>query len=101
MYPKVMIFEGNVFVQVRIFGKFDNSIAPLLISNTLHFTLRRFDSMFNVLSNCSRCFIVVMISMIECDRAMYSASVVNNEISDCNLDAHSIGKFLYLTIYPV
>ena len=42
-----------------------------------------------------------MISLIACDRAMYSDSVVDKEISDFNLDAHSIGQFLYLIIYPV
>ena len=42
-----------------------------------------------------------MISLVACDRAMYSASVVDKEILDCNLDAHSIGQFLYLMIYPI
>ena len=32
---------------------------------------------------------------------MYSNSVVDKDILDCNLDAHSIGQFLYLMIYPV
>ena len=78
----------------------DNYIAPLLSSNTLHLTLGRLDSMFNVFSNCSICSIIGMISLIACDSAMYSASVMDKDISDCNLDAHSIGKFLYLIIYP-
>ena len=30
-----------------------------------------------------------MISLIACDSEMYSASVVNKDISDCNLDSHS------------
>ena len=42
-----------------------------------------------------------MISRIACDIAMYFAYVVYKDISDCNLDAHSIGKILYLMIYPV
>ena len=42
-----------------------------------------------------------MISLIACDSAIYSASVVDKDISDCNLDAHSIGQLLYLIIYPV
>ena len=42
-----------------------------------------------------------MISPIACDSAMYSASVVDKDISDFNVGAHSIGQFLYLMIYPV
>ena len=42
-----------------------------------------------------------MIYLIARDSAIYSASVVDKDISDCNLDAHSIGKLLYLNIYPV
>ena len=63
--------------------------------------LGRFDSMFNISSNCSRFTIIGIISLIVCDSEMYSASVVDKEISDCYLDAHSIGQFLYLIIYPV
>ena len=101
MFPEVMIFKGTFFVRGRIFGALANSIAPLLSSNTLHFTLERFDSVFNVFSNCYICSVVGMISLISCDRAMYSDSVVDKEISDFNLDAHSIGQFLYLIIHPV
>ena len=57
--------------------------------------------MFNVFSNCSICSIIGMISLIACDIAIYSASVVDKYISDFNLEAHSIGQFLYLMIYPV
>ena len=89
------------FVQGGIFGTLANLTAPLLYSNTLHFTLGRFDSMFNVFSNCSRCSIICVISLIACDSAMYSASAVDKDILDFNLDAHSIGQFLYLIIYPV
>ena len=32
---------------------------------------------------------------------MYSASVVDKDILGFNSDAHSIGQFLYLIIYPV
>ena len=42
-----------------------------------------------------------MISLIFCDSAIYSASVVDKDISVFNLDAHSIGNFLYLMIYPI
>ena len=42
-----------------------------------------------------------MIYLIACDRAMYSASIVDKEISDFNLDAYIIGQFLYLIIYRV
>ena len=41
-----------------------------------------------------------MISFIACDSVMYYVSVVENYISDCNLDDHSFGQFLYLMIYP-
>ena len=79
-----------------MFGALANSITPLLSMNTLHLMLGRFDSMFNVLSYCSICSIIGMISIIACDSAMLSASVVDKNILDCNLDAHSIGQFLYL-----
>ena len=42
-----------------------------------------------------------MISIISCDSARYSISVVDMDISGFNLDAHSNGQFLYLMIYPV
>ena len=89
------------FVRGWIFVALANSITLLLSLNTLHFKLGHFDSMFNVVSNCYRCSIIAMISIIACDRAMYSASVVDKEILDCNLDAHSIRQFFYLIIYPV
>ena len=101
MFPEVMVFKEIFFVRGRILGALYNSIAPLLYSNALHLLLGRFDSMFKVFSNCSVCYIIGMISIISCDGAMYSASVVDKDILDCNLDAHSIGKFLYLIIYPV
>ena len=59
------------------------------------------DSMFNFFSNCSQFPIIGMIFLISCESAMYSASVMEKYILDCNLDARSIGKFLYLMIYPV
>ena len=42
-----------------------------------------------------------MISLIAYDIVMYSNSVVDKDILDCNLDAHSIGQLLYLMIYPL
>ena len=42
-----------------------------------------------------------MISIIACESAIYSASVVDTDISNFNLDAHIIGKVLYLMIYSV
>ena len=42
-----------------------------------------------------------MMSLIAFDSAMYSAYVVEKDISNFNLDAHIIGQFLYLIIYPV
>ena len=90
-----------MFFGGQIFGAFSNSITLLLSSNTLQLTLGRFVSMFNGFYNCSRCYIIGMISLIDCDSAIYSASVVDKDILDCNLDDHSIGQFLYLMIYPV
>ena len=98
---KWLYLRAICFVPGQIFGALDNSIAPLLSSNNLHLTLRHFDSMFNVFSNCSRCSIIGMISLIYCDSAMYYASVVDKDISDFNLDAHSIEKLIHLMIYPV
>ena len=57
--------------------------------------------MLNVFYIFSRCSIIVIITLIACESAMYSAFVVDKYILDCNLDAHSIGQFLYLMIYPV
>ena len=84
-----------------MFGALDNLIALLLSSNTLHYTLGHFDSMLNVFSYCSRFSIIFMISLINWYSSMYSAYVVDKDISYCNLDTHSIGQFLYLIIYPV
>ena len=89
------------FVRGRIFGDLANSIAPLLSLNNLHLTLGRFNSMFNVFYNCSRCSIIGMISFVTSYSTMYSASVMDKDISDYNLDAHSIGQFLYFMINPV
>ena len=90
-----------MFLQEKIFGALANSIALLLYSNISHLTLGRFDSMFNVFPNCYKFSIIGMISLIASESAMYSSSVMDKDISDCNLDAHSIGQFLYLMIYHV
>ena len=42
-----------------------------------------------------------MISLITRDSTIYSTSVVDKDISDCNLDTHNIRKLLYLMIYIV
>eukprot|EP00957_Ditylum_brightwellii_P173711 13225598-Ditylum_brightwellii.AAC.1 len=46
-------------------------------------------------------FINGITSLMACDIAMYSASVVLNDISDCNFDYHSSGQLAYFITYPV
>ena len=42
-----------------------------------------------------------IVSLIDCDKAMYSASVVLKDISDCNFECHMIGQPPKWITYPV
>eukprot|EP00957_Ditylum_brightwellii_P113896 8682985-Ditylum_brightwellii.AAC.1 len=46
-------------------------------------------------------FINGIISLMACDIAIYSASVVLNDISDCSFDDHADGQLACFITYPV
>ena len=80
------------FVLGRIFGNHANSNAPLLSSNTVQWILG------GKLSSLTRCSVAslsipisVMTSLRLVDRVMYSASMIDNAMIVCILEAHVIG----------
>ena len=75
-----------------ILGHFTNSIQALLSSNIVQFNLGVYISIGNTFFNSSSKVIIGFFSLIEWDKSIYSASVVDRLILDYNLDVHKIGQ---------
>ena len=97
-YLKWLYFRPMCFVIGLILGHFTNSIHDLLSSNTTHWILGTYVSMGDVDVSSFSKHITGAASLIECDSAMYLASVIDILISVCNLDKHYIGHSAYRTM---
>ena len=89
------------FVRGRIFGIRANSKAPLLSSKTVQWI---FGGTSLILTPCSTASLSMPISGITSlrlvDKAIYSASVVDNAVIVCILDAHMISAPAKRIIHP-
>ena len=89
------------FIRGRIFGIQANSKVLLLSSKTVQWI---FGGMSLILTPCSMASLSMpisgMTSLRLVDRAIYSASVVDNAVIVCILDAHVIGTPAKRTIHP-
>ena len=76
--------------------------APLLSSNTVEWRSPRFynSNFIFILISLNNCCMGI-ISLIAVDSAMYSASSVDNAISDCNLEDQFTGHPAIVNTYPV
>ena len=80
-------------VRGLIFGTVDNSNAPKLSSKALQCTLggTYFCEKPFACSSLNR-FMMGIVSLRDCDKAMHSTSVVLNAICVCSLDCHMMGQ---------
>ena len=89
------------FVLGLCFGTLANCSAPILSSNIVHFKFSFAHGIFSIDDN-SRIIALIGINyLVDCESAIYSASVVLNAISVCSLLAQEIGKPEYFMTYPV
>jgi len=90
------------FVLGLILGTFAISIAPELSSKTVHLIFGF--PLWNLnpwsVASCSN-HMMGITSLIDCERAMYSASVDDSAISVCILDAQWMGHPACVMMYPI
>ena len=82
-------------------GTLANSSEPLLSSNIVQFNFKFAQGIFRISANSKIIILIGISSLVACDKAMYSASVVLSDISVYSLLAQAIGHPEYLITYPV
>ena len=97
-----MIRNIYVFCSGSHFGSCANSIAPKLSSNALHrtFALSLFGMIFLSASSSSKP-IMVIASLMACERDMYVVSVLDSAMVVCSFDLQVNMQSAYLMINPV
>lgn len=101
VFSKVVILNCNV-TRPGAHGWSSNEIhTTLLSSNTVECALAAGSEILQIeLSSC-RMVRIGSRSRREVERAIYSASVVDRAISNCDLEDHRIGQPTYVITYPV
>ena len=94
-------FNAICLVRDLIFGTLTRSMHPLLSSKTVQWTVGMVQEKVKTGCNSCRSPIRGMTSRSDCDRAMYSLSVVERAISVCSFDDQMIGQFAQNITYPV
>ena len=84
------------------FGDFATSRAPELSSNTLQNTVGAVLIVLILLVFISSMRLRIGITVVrDCDKLMYSASIVLRAHCVCNFDCHTMGQPVYKIMYPV
>ena len=98
---KVMIGQIDVFRSWSHLWAFASSNTLELSSNALQWILSTVTDLLNPLSFSSFMMLIIGIaSLIDCDNAMYSASVIDNATCVCNFECHMSGQPCNVMPYP-